>query len=374
MDLLAARSVEEGVGVAEELGGPSTVMVFADAAGDVGWTRTGSHPKRSGFERAVAVSWTDSATGWNGWLAGAELPSRFEPHDGRVYHANKGPVGLRMFAEVRFHPALFGRAKRIEGLLAGREAFDETTFEGIQRDLSVPVFAEARDIVREVVATDDPDFLLLRVRTHVAEWDGTGAADQTGFRLLDAYFGALQEEMLAPLLAPAREADPDFTFRWWKSWESVRRILEERPPHLRPPPYETWSAFLRSVLRDVAVEMEEDPETPGGDATWEEAVRVRSVHPLGGIPLLGAWLNMDPSPASGSLLTVQVRGPSTGQRLRMVVNPARPERGRFHMPVGQSGHFLSPHYDDFHASWVDKEMRPLIAGPAESSFTLRPKE
>lgn len=73
-------------------------------------------------------------------------------------------------------------------------------------------------------------------------------------------------------------------------------------------------------------------------------------------------------------MTLQPRGPGPTQLLRLVVNPAQIEEAAFHMPVGQSGHFLSPHYDDFHASWVEGEMRPLVAGPPESAFAVRPGE
>lgn len=374
MDLLVAGSVETAVEVLEELEGPSLVTVLADADGRVGWVLTGAHPDRSGIDGSYPVSWADTATGWDGMLSAAELPSAVDPPGGRVYHGNNRPVGRDLFEEVRFLPVLRGRAQRIQALLGERTDLDEASFERMQTDLRSLVYDDVGDVVLEVIAADDPDTLLRRVRGHVEDWDGTGGSDQVGFRLLDAAFGALYEESLAPLLVPAREADPEFTFPWGKSWEPVLRVLEERPPHLLPPPHESWDAFLRAVLRGVAVEVEEDAGTGGVDATWGEAKQVRHRHALGGLPVVGAWMNLDPSPASGNPTTVQARGPVVGQQLRLVVNPTQPERGRLHIPVGQSGHVLSPRYDHFHGSWVEKETRPLVAGPAESSFTLRPEE
>lgn len=371
LDLLTSRSVEQGVGAVKRLGGASNVVVFADAGGSVGWALTGNHPSRAGFDGSRSVSWADEGTGWEGMLDGTELPSGVDPSDGRVYHSNNRPVGVDLYSQIRFLPVLRGRAMRVRTLLGHRDLFEESTFERMQTDLRAPIYEDLRRLVLRTVEARDPDTLLRRVRRHVEEWDGTGAPDQVGFRLLDAYFGALQEGVLAPLLAPARQADPDFTFYTGKSWESVLRLLEERPAHMRPPGHSTWRAFLRTTLRDVALEMEQDSASAGLDAAWGEAARVRFRHPLGAVPFIGGWLNPEPYPASGNPLTVQNRSPAVGQVLRLVANPARIDRATFHMPVGQSGHFLSPHYDDFHASWVDRETRPLVAGPAESSFTLR---
>lgn len=229
-----------------------------------------------------------------------------------------------------------------------------------------------------------PDVIDLRDRDSVPRWEepvvafppavgGSNAWAVSGD--LTAGDGALQMRLLGPLLAPAREADPDFVFRYrGKAWESVLRILEERPPHLLPPGQKTWRTFLRAVLRDLAVELQQASGSGGIDASWGEVKQVHYRHPLGGVPLIGSWLDMDPFPSSGNPMTVQNRSPPVGQLLRLVVNPARIDRGRFHMPVGQSGHVLSPHYDDFHQSWAVREMRPLAAGPAESSFTLAPNE
>ena len=44
----------------------------------------------------------------------------------------------------------------------------------------------------------------------------------------------------------------------------------------------------------------------------------------------------------------------------------------FHMPAGQSGHPLSPHYADGHAAWANGERTPFLPGPPASVLTLAP--
>ncbi len=49
------------------------------------------------------------------------------------------------------------------------------------------------------------------------------------------------------------------------------------------------------------------------------------------------------------------------------------ETGIFHMPVGESGHPLSPHYQDGHAAWAEGKPTPFLPGPAVDVLKLVPK-
>jgi penicillin amidase len=56
----------------------------------------------------------------------------------------------------------------------------------------------------------------------------------------------------------------------------------------------------------------------------------------------------------------------------MVVSPGKEEMGIFHMPAGQCGNPLSPHYRAGHAAWAHGEPTPFLPGPAEHTLTLKP--
>ena len=61
-----------------------------------------------------------------------------------------------------------------------------------------------------------------------------------------------------------------------------------------------------------------------------------------------------------------------GASERLAVSPGREDEGYFHMPGGQSGHPLSPHYRDGHAAWARGETTPFLPGPAVHVLTLVP--
>jgi penicillin G amidase len=56
----------------------------------------------------------------------------------------------------------------------------------------------------------------------------------------------------------------------------------------------------------------------------------------------------------------------------MVVSPGLEAEGIFHMPGGQSGHPLSPHYRNAHKAWVEGEATLFLPGPARHTLVLLP--
>jgi penicillin amidase len=68
----------------------------------------------------------------------------------------------------------------------------------------------------------------------------------------------------------------------------------------------------------------------------------------------------------------RVQGRANGASERLVVSPGHEETGLFHMPVGQSGHPLSPYYQKGHEAWEEGRATPFLPGKAVHRLTLRP--
>ncbi len=130
------------------------------------------------------------------------------------------------------------------------------------------------------------------------------------------------------------------------------------------------------MLLDALRELERDAARPGIDAPWGEVNVVDVAHPFAGLPvigdLLGPWLRLPRDSMPGATLALRVATPSYGALIRMAVSPAHPESGIFEMSAGQSGHFLSPHFADLQADWVEGAPTPFLAGPTVTRITLTP--
>src|SRR5207249_4972307 len=112
---------------------------------------------------------------------------------------------------------------------------------------------------------------------------------------------------------------------------------------------------------------------PLSSHTWGERNIVRIGHPLTeGIPLVGGWFGMPAEPLPGDHNMPRVQSPDFGASERMVVSPGHEGEGIFHMPAGQCGNPLSPHYRDGHAALAHGEPTPCLPGPTAHPLTLRP--
>ena len=109
--------------------------------------------------------------------------------------------------------------------------------------------------------------------------------------------------------------------------------------------------------------------------TWGHRNIVRIQHPLSrAIPQLSGWLDMPPVSLPGDSSMPRVQAPTFGASERFAVSPGREEDAYFHMPGGQSGHPLSPHYRAGHEAWMEGRPTPFLPGETVTTLTLVPAE
>jgi penicillin amidase len=173
---------------------------------------------------------------------------------------------------------------------------------------------------------------------------------------------------------PARRADPDFDYaRTLRSEGPLWQLVTERPVHLLDPRFASWDAAILAAV-DAAIAELSASGGGLGNRSWGEFNRAAVLHPLGGVlPLAGRWLNMPADPLPGDIYAPRAHSPRAGPSERMVVSPGREHEGILHMPTGQSGHLLSPHYADQHRAWVAGDVVPFLPGPSVARLTLAPR-
>jgi penicillin amidase len=365
--LAAATDVAKASALLARWAGPSLNWVLADRAGAVGWVVNGPLPRRVGFDGSRPESLADGSRAWQGRLP---PPGALGGRDGTVFTANNRTLArdrADVVSRMWMRPL---RAKRIEELLAEQRTFDERDFLAMQLDTRAEGYEQIRAIILEVVAEDEAEPLLARARDLARDWTGHADTDQPAFGILHAYYRTLLERALEPLVAPAIAADANFVYRWPLADEVVRRLLDERPAHLLTREYASWPDFLREVLRETltASVLDGTLEVP-----WGEANVLDVAHPFAAVlGPLAARLSLPPAPLPGSMVSLRVAAPGYGAVLRMAVSPDALEEGVLELAGGQSGHFLSPHFRDQHADWIEGAPAPFLAGEPTMAFELRP--
>jgi penicillin amidase len=203
-------------------------------------------------------------------------------------------------------------------------------------------------------------------------WTGRASVNSAAYRIVREFRSHVGELAFAPLVERVRQIDAAYSPTTARSGEGpLWALVSERPLHLLDPKFRTWADLFIAAADRVA----EDAQKAGGIATytWGRANTVRIRHPLStAVPLLGPLLDMSIEELPGDSNMPRVQGPTFGASERFAVSPGREQEGYLHMPTGQSGHPLSPHYRDANPAWVNGAPTPFLPGPAVHTLTLRP--
>jgi len=382
--LLRMEEVDDVPGalaLAPEVGIPHQNLVVADSSGHIGWTIIGRIPRRVGFDGRLPTSWSDGSCRWDGWLPPSAYPRVVDPPGGFIWTANARVVGGDPLAAIGFGSYDLGaRARQIRDDLERLDSATEADMLAIQLDDRAVFLERWRNLLLETLTgMESAGPTREEALRLVEEWGGRAAVDSAGYRIVRHFREEVARRSLSPLVPPA-EAESDSPWSGQRlprlghrQWEGpLWALVTERPPHLLDPRFKSWGDLLASAA-EVTLDSLKRDDAPLRDRTWGEENTTRIQHPLSrSLPALSRWLDMPSQPLPGDNNMPRVQHPAAGASERLVVSPGHEERGFFHMPGGQSGHPLSPHYGDGHAAWAEGAPTPFLPGPAVRVLTLEP--
>jgi penicillin G amidase len=375
-ELLGIGSGPELVAKLEGHTAPASNLIWADRHGSIGYKLIGRLPlRRGGSPDLPKPGWTGEFE-WDGTVPYDELPAAVDPESGFLVTANNRIVGDEYPHHITSEWLDGFRAKRIEQLLGESEEHDLDGFEAMQTDnLSLPGLEAARRLGRLAPRGQRERSAVERLRS----WDGRLDPDTIAGTIYQAFLLRLAREV-----ARAAIGDRDLCERWldradngftphvtspWRWHSHLMGLWEEGDEALIGRP---WEELVLEALAGALDDLEErfGPDPEGW--RWGHVHEMEFPHPLGAAnPLLRRLLNRRVR-AGGAQETVSqiaydpndpykaVWAPSW----RMVADPTDPDRSRWQMFTGQSGHPASPHYDDLQPDWLEGRTQPMCGeGP-----------
>jgi penicillin amidase len=379
LDQFRLHDVESGpelVARLEGLTAPVSNLVWADRHGSIGYKLVGRLPiRRGGCPDLPKPGWSGEFE-WDGTVPYAEMPEVTDPESGLLVTANNRVVGDEFPHHVTSDWLDGYRALRIEQLLQASDEHDIESFEAIQTDnLSIPGLEAARRLGR----LNPPGQREMSAIERLRSWDGVLGPDSIAGSIYQAFLLRLAREV-----ARAAIGDRDLGERWldradngfvphvtspWRWHSHLLALWEEGDEELIGRPWdELVLDALSAALDDLGDRFGPDPE----GWRWGRIHEMEFPHPLGEAnPVLRRLLNRRLQ-AGGAQETVSqiAYDPNDPYRAvwapswRMVADPTAPERSRWQMFTGQSGHPASPHYDDLQADWLEGRTQPMAGeGP-----------
>jgi penicillin G amidase len=378
--------VSSGPELVELLAGhtvPVSNLVWADRQ-SIGYKLVGTIPmRRGGCPDLPKPGWTGEYE-WDGTVPYAELAELTDPDSAMIVTANNRIVGEDYPHHVTSEYLDGFRARRIEELLASAEEHDLHGFARMQTDVrSIP----GRLVRRRLARLLPPGQRELRAIERLRSWNGEMEPQSVAASIYQAFILRLAREFTRAAIGDRDlseryldRADNGFSAHSTSPWRWQAHLLdlwEEGDEALIGRPWdELVLDALRGALDDLGDRFGPDPE----GWRWGRVHRMEFPHALGAAnPLLRRLLNRSLQVGGAQETVAQIAyDPNDPYRAvwapswRMVADPADPDRSRWQMFTGQSGHPSSPHFDDLQPGWLRGETQPMAGEGPWKTLTLEP--
>ncbi|MBI6629047.1 penicillin acylase family protein [Pontibaca salina] len=378
ISIMGAGSVQEAIAAAEGYIGPAQNLQLVDqeniAMKMIGWVPR-RDPDHQSQGRLPSQGWR-AENRWQGRMPYASNPEFVAPRGGILGNTNNKVVDRPFPDHISF---LWGDTQRINRwnrLMQARQVHTRDSFIEAQLD---PVSFTARTLLPligadlwftgEAAPEGTPERRRQTALRLLADWNGEMNEHLPEPLIYAAWLRALQDRLIRDDLGPLADAfthvEPLFIERVFRdidgasAWCNVRQSART----------ETCTDMARLALDDALVWIGERYGTALESLRWGDAHQAMQDHQiLGDVPLLKYFVNIRQSTSGGDNTLQRGRTIGTGpEPFRNVHGPgyrgvydfADPDSSVFVISTGQSGHFLSRHYEDLAQLWRRGEYIPM---------------
>ena len=378
MALMRAQTVQEAIAAGERYIAPSQNLMLIDRE-TIAFKTIGAVPRRDPRQQSkgrLPVQGWRAENRWQGRQPYASNPEFVSPRGGILGNTNNKVLERPFPNHISYVWGDTQRINRWQRLMQARQVHTRDSF--IEAQLDTVSFT-ARSLLPLIGAdlwftgAAAPDGTPERQRqialSLLAEWNGEMNEHLPEPLIYAAWLRALQtrliEDELGPLAAEYKHVDPVFIERVYRDIDGAGTWCDVR----QSAPRETCTDMARLALDDALVWIGENFGGALESLRWGDAHQATHDHPvLGEVPVLRYFVNIRQS-TSGGDNTLQ-RGRTSGEDpdpflnvhgagYRGVYDLADPDSSVFIISTGQSGHFLSRHYDDLAQLWRRGEYIPM---------------
>ncbi|MDX1624949.1 MAG: penicillin acylase family protein [Wenzhouxiangellaceae bacterium] len=325
---------------ASDMGALSVNWSYSDRSGNIGYVQSTPVPIRTHETFYRELEGAEADAHWAGFLAPQQRPWALNPEQGWLANSNNHAAVDHPVAMPGFYKHL--RMRRAVAWLDETGPLDRATMHAMQMDRVSERALAWKDWLADVAEQTGRQPLAAELR----DWDGAMAAGSRMAGLFARWWQFLPRHLFG---------DGPF-----EDWRTGRTLLDDwlmYPPGHRMP---------EAAPPDRAAARALDDALKAGVAPLGAIQTLTIAHPLARSGLLDAWLDLarGPMPIGGGPGSLNVTyhrwDPATatlsaraGASMRFVMDWADPDAFTLNLTMGQSGHPLSPHFDDFLPSWLD---------------------
>jgi penicillin amidase len=380
--LMRAQSVAEGIVAGAQFVGPAQNLMLADRQ-RIAMQMVGRMPRRDDAHqtegRMPTPGWRPENR-WQGFFPYSANPTFDNPVSGILGNTNNKPLTRPFPLHVSHDWGDTQRIQRWLRLMSTRDVHTRDSFIEAQLDTVsnaartlLPLVGADLWFTGEAAPTGTPEHLRQRALRLLAEWNGEMNEHLPEPLIYAAWMRALQDRLirdeLGPLASEFGHVEPVFIERVFRNEGGAGAWCNVVQSSIT----ETCTDIARLALDDALLWLSERYGRNPESWRWGDAHQARHDHTvLGDLRVVRYFVNIRQSTSGGD--NTLNRGLTSGQpdapfenvhgaAYRGVYDFADPDSSVFITSTGQSGHFLSRHYDDLGDMWRRGEYIPMALDP-----------
>lgn len=345
---------------------PTQNLVYADVSGDIGFVSPGLVPLRKSGDGLAPADGASGEKDWIGTIPFEQWPQIHNPEAGFAFNANNALVAADHQPPLGQDWEEAFRARRIQQFL---DTIDKHSLDASAAMQADHVSLDAKELLPFLKNVTPSDERARQALALLAGWDGVMDKDRPEPLIFTAFLYALHRIMLVEKTGLSMSEKGPFAAT------TLISLLRDHPSWCDAagkPDADCRATLARAFDEGLALLVKRD----GADMSqWKwgaEHVALLQHKVYSHIPLLDRISDLS-MPSSGGFYTLDRGGGfevpadrpfarTQGAGFRGVYDLADPDKSRFIITTGQSGHIFSPHYRDLAALWIDGKSITLAGG------------
>ena len=359
---------------------PGLNILYADKDNIASWIFGKIWKKRPGIKTDFILNGESGEDEILGEISFEDRPYDLNPKSGLIVSANTRPKNYPETLRGDWQPA--DRFNTLEAILSQKEKWSiEETMELQALSMNFENKEIIRILIRDMIFKNNGEEINYAKHIELLKkWDLNSSVNSSAAALYYSWAKNMQMQLLVDLTQDEKEIFAKVP----NGWIFFTRVIKD-------PESPWWKKFNRAdFFRSTFIDSVEGLEAKLGKKPdnwrWGELHTVEFHHPLGRVKPLNYIFNIGPHEASGATQEVNnqkvtsfkgdfavTAGPST----RRIIDFAHPTKAWGILPVGNSGHVLSPFYKDQNTRFLAGEYREELMELSEkdifSKMILVPK-
>lgn len=375
-NLNRADNWDDFVGACAQLSIPSLSLVYADTSQNIGYYMTGEVPVRNKSKGLLPNHGFDGKQEWTGRVPFEAMPHCYNPQKGYFYTCNHRIVDQNYPHDLGNIWMNGYRAQRLEELFNSKKRYNFNDFAAWQLDFHCQPGLDFAQFMDNFLDSATIEGLPKRVQHCIellTKWDGNLTADSVG----GTVYQVLKQQLIDLIFGAGRAISGRVTVPELSVFEITEFFGHDSTTILRllKHPESSWwtdrsvEATVLTAWNQTEVFLTQQLGAEMPQWTWGRLHTMTAKHALGVKKPLDEIFDVGKQAIGGDTDTLcqiafvpgkQYGGTMVGASYRQMIHMGDFDKSVCIAPVGQSGNFVSAHYQDQFDRWAKGKYKPMI--------------